>query len=48
MTLREVGQMAGGLDYTAVAMAVKRFEQRAAHNSPWRELMRALQANCEK
>jgi REP element-mobilizing transposase RayT len=48
MTLREVGRMAGGMDYTVVAMAVKRFEQRAAHNSPWRELMRALQANCEK
>ena len=29
LTLREAGAVAGGLDYTAVAMAVKRLKQRA-------------------
>jgi hypothetical protein len=32
MTLRDVGQAAGGMDYTAVSMAVKRLEQRAVLN----------------
>ena len=26
--LRELGQLAGGLDYTSVSLAVKRFEKR--------------------
>jgi hypothetical protein len=28
LTLRQLGQEAGGMDYTAVSMAIKRFEQR--------------------
>jgi REP element-mobilizing transposase RayT len=46
MTLREAGEAAGGMDYTAVAMAVKRLEQRAANNSGISRLMRAMQAKC--
>ena len=30
LTLREIGLAAGGMDYSAVAMAIKRFEQKAA------------------
>jgi len=48
MTLREVGRLAGGMDYTAVSMAIKRFEQRAASNEQWRDLKNQMKANCEK
>jgi hypothetical protein len=48
MTLREVGRLAGGMDYTAVSMAIKRFEQRATSNEQWRDLMNQMKANCEK
>jgi len=48
MTLNEVGQVAGGMDYTAVAMAVKRLEQRIAHDRHWRALMQQVQSKCEK
>ena len=48
MTLREVGQQAGGLDYTAVAMAVKRLEQRALRDRHWRTLIQQAQTHCEK
>lgn len=30
LTLKEVGEAVGGLDYAAVAMALKRFETRAS------------------
>ena len=48
MTLREVGELAGGMDYTAVSMAIKRFEHRAANNGQWRDLMTQMKAKCEK
>jgi REP element-mobilizing transposase RayT len=48
MTLSETGKAAGGLDYTAVAMAVKRLEQRVDQDRRWRDLMRQLQQHCEK
>ena len=33
MTLKDVGVAAGGMDYTAVAMAIKRFEQKVEKQS---------------
>ena len=48
MTLCEVGQRAGGMDYTAVAMAVKRMEQRAIKDRHWRALIQEVQSKCEK
>ena len=29
LTIKEIGEAAGGMDYTAVAMAIKRFEEKA-------------------
>ncbi len=46
MTLREAGEAAGGMDYTAVAMAVKRLEQHAARARPLREMMEAVKSQC--
>ena len=48
MTLREAGEAAGGMDYTAVAMAVKRLEQRAAGERSIQRIMRSVQAQCEE
>ena len=48
MTLREAGDAVGGMDYTAVAMAVKRLEQRAAVDPRWRQLLRQIQDKCAK
>ena len=47
MTLREMGTAAGGMDYTAVAMAVKRFEQKAAKDTTLRRLMKQVAHECE-
>jgi len=33
LTLRALGQAAGGMDYTAVGMAIERFEPRPAANA---------------
>ena len=38
LTLRELGQQAGGMDYTAVSMAVKRFAQRLGREPTLRKL----------
>ena len=48
MTLREAGEAAGGMDYTAVAMAVKRLEQRAVRARNIRELMHVVLMKCEE
>ena len=48
MTLREAGEAAGGMDYTAVAMAVKRMEQRALEDNSLSQLMQRVKAQCEK
>ncbi|MEI6788767.1 MAG: transposase [bacterium] len=48
MTLREAGQAAGGMDYTAVSMAVKRLEQRAEKDRHCRAMMQQIQELCEK
>ena len=46
MTLREIGKATGGMDYTAVAMAVKRFEEKAAGNRKLRRLMKQVEREC--
>jgi putative transposase len=38
LSLRELGQEAGGMDYTAVSMAIKRFEQRLGRDRSLRQL----------
>ena len=48
MTLREVGEAAGGMGYTAVAMAIKRFEKRSEKDRKLRQLMQTVVAKCEK
>ena len=42
LTLREIGEAAGGMDYTAVAMAVKRFEQKATRDPNLRRRMKQI------
>ncbi len=46
-TLREIGDEVGGLDYTAVAMAIKRFENKAVKQDGLRELMKRVRVKCE-
>lgn len=48
MTLAEIGEAVGGMDYTAVAMAIKRFELRAEEDLSLRQLMQKVTAECEK
>ena len=48
MTLKEAGERAGGMDYTAVAMAVKRFEQKAECDRHLHCLMQKVKAKCAK
>ena len=47
MTLREVGQAAGGMDYTAVTMSVRRLEQRAAQDQKLRCILQSVEKQCE-
>jgi len=48
LMLRELGAKAGGLDYTAVSMAIKRLESRARTDRPLRETMKQLTSICDK
>ena len=48
MTLAEIGEAVGGMDYTAVAMAIKRFELRAEKQPFLRQLMQKVAMKCEK
>ena len=48
MTLREAGEAVGGMDYTAVAMAIRRFEQKAETQPALARLMQQVRAECEK
>ncbi len=48
MTLKEIGEAVGGMDYTAVAMAIKRFETRAVAAPELRALMDQVRSKCEK
>ena len=48
MTLVQIGKKAGGMDYTAVAMAIKRFEERIKKRRKWRDYQRYVAEKCEK
>jgi len=48
LTLSEVGGAVGGMDYTAVAMAIKRFEKRTEKATDIRQWMQAVRQECEK
>ncbi len=48
MTLSEVGGAARGMDYTAVAMAIKRFEKRAEKAPDLKQWMQVVKHECEK
>ena len=48
MTLKEIGESVGGMDYTAVAMAMKRFDARAEKEPALRKRMLAVKEMCEK
>lgn len=48
LTLCEAGACAGGMDYTAVAMAVRRLEQRSLRDAVLRQQMKRLELKCVK
>ena len=48
MTLNAVGEAVGGMHYTAVAMAIKRFEKRSGKEQNLRQRMQAVRRKCEK
>jgi chromosomal replication initiation ATPase DnaA len=48
LTLRELGDRAGGADYTAVAMAIRRLPPHARRNRSLRDAMRRVAKKCEK
>jgi len=48
MTLSEVGGAVGGMNYTAVAMAIKRFEKCAEKAPDLSQWMRAVKHECER
>lgn len=48
LTLREAGTCAGGMDYTAVAMAVRRLEERRLRDAVVQQQMKRLALECEK
>jgi len=47
LTLREIGAAAGSMDYTAVAMAVKRFKRKANSDRALKSLMKQVEIECE-
>ena len=47
LMLAELGRQAGGLDYTAVAMAVKRFDLRAARDKDLNARRQEIVRQCE-
>ncbi len=48
MTLKEIGEAVGGMDYTAVAMAIKRFEEKAEREQSLSKLIQKVKVKCEK
>ena len=48
MTLAEIGQKAGAVDYSAVAMAITRLEQKSRSDRQLRSTMRRVTAECVK
>ena len=47
MTLKQIGARVGGMDYMAVAMAIKRFEQKAGETRELSRLIGKVKAKCE-
>ena len=47
MTLREIGECAGGLDYSAVAVSVIRLVRRAKSDRKLRKLMKSMGEKCQ-
>jgi hypothetical protein len=47
LTLRELGERAGGVDYTAVAMALRRFNAKVQRNRKLAAAQQSLAAKCE-
>ena len=47
MTLKTLGEKAGGMDYVAVALAVRRLEVQAKRNKSLRRLMTRLAKECK-
>jgi predicted metalloprotease with PDZ domain len=48
LTLRELGAEVGGLDYSAVAMSIRRLDVRARRDKSLRSAMRHLAKECAK
>ena len=48
MTLVQIGKKTGGMGYTAVAAAIKRFEERTKKRRKWRGYQRHVAEKCEK
>ncbi len=48
MNLAQIGKKVGGMDYTAVAMAIKRFEERTKKRRKWKGYQRNVVEKCEK
>ena len=48
LTLAQLGQQAGGMDYTAVAMAIRRFADRASKDSALQQVQRHAEIQCAK
>jgi len=47
MSLKEIGQKAGGLDYSAVAVAILRLKERAEKNREISEAMKVIGKKCQ-
>ena len=47
MTLKQTGARVGRMDYTAIAMAIKRFEQKAGETHELSRLIGKVKAKCE-
>lgn len=47
LTLQEAGAKAGGMDYTAVSMAIRRLEDKAAHHAGTNKWLMQLKRLCE-
>ena len=47
MTLNDVGECSGGMGYTAVAMRLKRLEERAVEDTSVRRIMNRIASKCE-
>jgi hypothetical protein len=48
LSLREIGEAVGGMDYTAVSMAIKRFERKSNNQEYLQESIKIVKKKCEK